>query len=105
MTKFASLKKVLTKIILVKRNLALNDLGFLCYSAKATTSHFLVLSPSRWEIDETVNFRKFRKLFRNKYAAFLRHYGTPFSNGKKRNEVAGRAHMMLQWPSLVHWRS
>ena len=35
MTKFASLKKVHTKIIMVKRNLELNDLGFLCYSAKA----------------------------------------------------------------------
>ena len=33
--KFASLKKVRTKIIMVKRNLELNDLAFLCYSAKA----------------------------------------------------------------------
>ena len=35
MTKFASLKKILTKIIIVKINLELNDLGFLYYSAKA----------------------------------------------------------------------
>ena len=35
MTKLVSLKKVHTKIIMVKRNLELNDLGFLCYSAKA----------------------------------------------------------------------
>ena len=34
MTKFLSLKKVHTKIIMVKRNHELNDLGFLCYSAK-----------------------------------------------------------------------
>ena len=34
MTKFASLKKINTKIIIMKRNLELNDLGFLCYSAK-----------------------------------------------------------------------
>ena len=34
MTKFASLKKIHTKIIIVKRNLELNDLGFLYYSAK-----------------------------------------------------------------------
>ena len=33
-TKFASLQKVHTKIILVKINFELNDLGFLCYSAK-----------------------------------------------------------------------
>ena len=35
MTKSASLKKVHTKTIMVKKNLELNDLGFLCYSAKA----------------------------------------------------------------------
>ena len=34
MTKFASLKKFHTKIIM-KINFELNDLGFLCYSAKA----------------------------------------------------------------------
>ena len=35
MTKFASVKKIHTKIILANRNLELNDLGFLCYSKKA----------------------------------------------------------------------
>ena len=35
MTKFASLKKIHTKIIIVKRNVELNGLGFLCYSSKA----------------------------------------------------------------------
>ena len=35
MTKFASLKKIHTKIIIVKRKLELNDMGFLYYSAKA----------------------------------------------------------------------
>ena len=35
MTKFASLNKIHTKIIIVKINLELNDLGFLYYSAKA----------------------------------------------------------------------
>ena len=35
MTKFMSVKKIQTKIIIVKRNLELNDLGFLCYLAKA----------------------------------------------------------------------
>ena len=34
MTKFASLKKVHMKIVIVKRKLELNDLGFLRYSAK-----------------------------------------------------------------------
>ena len=31
MTKFASLKKIHTKDIIVKRDIELNDLGFLCY--------------------------------------------------------------------------
>ena len=35
MTKFASLEKTQTKIIMVRKNLELNDLGFLCYSIKA----------------------------------------------------------------------
>ena len=35
MAKFASLKKIHTKIIIVKRNLELNDLEFLYYSEKA----------------------------------------------------------------------
>ena len=34
MAKFASLKKIHTKIIIVKRNLELNDLEFLYYSEK-----------------------------------------------------------------------
>ena len=49
MTKFASLKKVHTKTTFVKRNLGLNDLVFLCYSAKASPdlsrfiqAHFLI---------------------------------------------------------------
>ena len=58
------------KIIIVKKNLELNDLGFLCYS-------FLnVYIPLPWyhqhgKIDETVNFQNFRKLFTNKFAAFF----------------------------------
>ena len=51
MTKFPSLKNVHTKIILLKRNLELNDLGFLCYSAKTCPdlsgfiwAHFLILT-------------------------------------------------------------
>ena len=32
--KFTSLEKVQAKIIIMKKNLELNDLGFLCYSAK-----------------------------------------------------------------------
>ena len=35
MTKFAFLKKIHTKIIIVKISIELNDQGFLCHSAKA----------------------------------------------------------------------
>ena len=35
MTKLASLKKIHKKIIIMKRNLKLNDPEFLCYSTKA----------------------------------------------------------------------
>ena len=93
MTKFASLKKVHTKIIMVKRNLELKDLGFsvilqkhaltcpglyrLIFQSLFGTS---LISP-RWEIDETVNFRNFRKFFTNKCDAFFGYFGTLFSNG------------------------
>ena len=35
MTKFASVKKIHTKIIIVKKNIELIDLEFLCYLTKA----------------------------------------------------------------------
>ena len=47
-----------------------------------------LISP-RWQIDETVHFRNFHKLFTNKCATYFGYFGTPFSNEKKRNEVAG----------------
>ena len=54
--------------------------------------------------DETVNFLNCRQSFSNKFAAFLWHFGTPFSNGK--NETRWQCTWsMLQWPSLVHWGS
>ena len=102
MTKFVSLKKVHTKIIMVKRNLELNDLGFsvtqqkhaltcpglyrLVFQSLYDTS---LISP-RWEIDERVNFRNFRKLFTNKCAVFFGPFGTLFQTGKTKR--IGRAH-------------
>ena len=65
MTRFVSLKKFHTKFTMVKRNLELNDLEFLCYSAKACSTcpglcrlifqslYQTSLIPPRWEIDET----------------------------------------------------
>ena len=34
-TKLSSVKKINTEIIIMKRNLGFNGVGFLCYSAKA----------------------------------------------------------------------
>ena len=102
MTKFASLKKIHTKIITVKRNLELNDLGFLYYLANkhALTCpglyrlifqalyHTALTLPKR-EINEIINFRNFRKLFINNYAAVFRYFGTLFPNGKNETKLQG----------------
>ena len=101
MTKFASLKKVHTKIIMVKTNLELNDLGFFVTQQKhALTCQELyrlvfqslydtfLISP-RWEIDERVNFRNFRKLFMNKCAVFFLAFWHPIFKREKRNKVTG----------------
>ena len=67
MTKFPSLKKIYTRIIIVKRNLELNDLGFLCYSAKACPdlcgfiwAHFSIFISHFLDITKTENRRKSR---------------------------------------------
>ena len=52
-----------------------------------------LISP-RWEIDETVNFRNFRKLFTKSCAAFLGHFGTLFSNGKNETKWQGTWSML-----------
>ena len=44
----------------------------------------------RWEIDETVNFRNFRKLFTNKCLIFFLNCWHPIFKREKRNELAGR---------------
>ena len=52
--------------------------------------HTSLISPTRWEIDETVNFRNVRKLFTNKFAAFLGILAPHFQTGKTKR--SGRAH-------------
>ena len=53
-----------------------------------TFYHTSLISPKR-EIDETVNFRNFRKLFTNKFSAFLWDFGTHFQT-EKTKEVMTR---------------
>ena len=87
MTKFASLKKVHPKIIMVKRNLELNGLGLLCYSVKACPdvpgfiwAHFLIFILHFFlDITKMGNFRNFR----------IYHFGTLFSNGKNETKWQG----------------
>ena len=52
--------------------------------------HTFLILPLRWAIDETVNFRNFRKLFTNKCAAFWEHFGTHLQTRKTKR--SGRAH-------------
>ena len=43
----------------------------------------------KWEIDEIVNFRNFRKLFTNKFAAFYVALWYAIFKREKQNEVTG----------------
>ena len=104
MTEFASLKKIHTKITIVKRNIRLNDpaewsdlndLTWMIWLVRIylrlifqTLYHTSLISPKR-EIDETVNFRNFRQLFQINFSRFLFHFGTPFSNGKNEKKWQG----------------
>ena len=64
--------------------------GFIWAHFSNFLPHFLLISPKR-EIDEKVNFRKFRKLFTNKLPAFLWHFGTLFQM-RKTKEISDKAH-------------
>ena len=87
-TKVASLKKIHTKIIIVKKNIELNDLGLICYSAKAcpdlsgfiqthldrliqSLCHTSLPSPRRI-------FEIFASYSQINQPRFLKHFCTPF---------------------------
>ena len=119
MTKFASVKKIHTKVIIVKGNLELNDLGFLYYSAKEhaltcpglyrlifqSLYHTSLILPKQ-EIDETVTFQNFHKLFKNKFAAFFGAFWHPIFKQEKRNELTGyMKHAVMFITCTLHWES
>ena len=117
MTKFTSLKKIHTKIIIVKRNFELNDLGVLCYSTKACPDlprfikvHFSIFISPFLDISKPGNWwnSKFSKLshvvHRQHLPRFMWHLGTTFSNGKSKAKSQG-AWSMLQWAPLAYWGS
>ena len=72
MTEFASLKKIHTNIIIVKRDIS-SGMSLTCpdlYRLIFQTFYHTSLVSPKQEIDETINFRNFRKLFTNKFSAF-----------------------------------
>ena len=114
MTKFASLFKIHTKIIAVKRNLELNDLVFsIIHQKHALISpglyrlifqslyHTSLVLP-KGEIDEIIDFRNFRKLLINKSAPSFRYFGTPFPKWEKRNEVTGHMNHAAMYGSHLY---
>ena len=118
MTKFVSLKKSAQKwsswkeilswmiwdfsVIQQKHALTCPGLYRLIFQSLYNTS---LISPKR-EIDETVNFRNFRKLFTNKFAAFFVVFWHPISKREKRNDVTGHMkHAAMAVTCTLHWGS
>ena len=64
------------------------------------------LISAKWEIDETVSFRNFRKLFTNKFAALYAAFWHTIFKLKKWNEVAGyMKHAAMVITCTLHWGS
>ena len=117
-TKYDKICIIHTKIIIVERNLELNNLGFLYYSAKVCPDlsgfiylifqslyHTSLTSPKQ-EIYETVNFQNFRKLFKNRFAAIFVAFWHPIFQREKQNEVTGHMkHAAIAVICTLHWGS
>ena len=104
MTKFASLKKSTQKLSLTKEISIRMIWDFSVIQQKHALTcpglyrlifqslyHTSLISP-RWEIDETINFRNFCKLFTNKFSACFVAFWHPIFKREKRNEVTGHMH-------------
>ena len=99
MTKFASLKKIHTKIIIVKRYLELNDLGFFYYSAKSMPWLAQVYIGSFFNLYITLPWYSFSKVV----ATFIGILAPHFETGKtKRSDRAHEACCNVL-PSPVSW--
>ena len=58
------------------------------------------------EIDETVNFQNFRKLFKNKFFSFFEVFWHPIFKQEKRNKVTGHMkHAPMTVTCTLHWGS
>ena len=81
-------------------------------SAKQYLSSFKITNsfvlPKR-EIDEIINFQKFRKLSINKFAAFLKHFGIPLPSGKSKARWQSTWSMLqcmaVEFTLHCHWVS
>ena len=120
MTKFASLKKTHAKIIILKRNLKLNDLRFLYYIAKACLDlsglyrlifqslyHTSLIFPKR-EIDEIINFSKLSQVVHKKICRIFSTFWHPIFKRGKRNEAIGHmkhAAVYDRHSCTLHWVS
>ena len=94
-------KKILTKIIIVKRNLEFNDLGFLCYSAKTCWLVRVYIGPffslyitlpwyhQNGKLVEKLIFETFAGCSQINFPHYFWHFGTPFSNGKNETKWQG----------------
>ena len=93
MTQLTSLKKIHTKIIIMKRNIELNDLRCSCPDLyRLILQTFYHTSFLDYDITKTgnwwtVNFRNCLKLFTNKFDTFFVSFWHPIFKQEKWNEV------------------
>ena len=118
MTKFESLKKSTQKWSLWKEILSWMIWDFSVIQQKHVLTcpglyrltfqslYHTSLISSKWEIDETVNFLNFCKLFTNTFAAFFVVFWHTIFKREKRNKVTGyMKHAAMAVSCTLHWGS
>ena len=110
-TKFASLKKISTKIITVKRNIQFWDVsdlsGFIYTLIFQTFYHTSLVSPKQ-EIDEKVNFRNFCNCSQINFLHFYGILAPRFLTGKMKvvsdmaHEVCCNGHHLYTFGKLIN---
>ena len=118
MTKFGSLKKSTQKLSSWKEILSWIIWDFYIIHEKHALTcpglyrlifqslyHTSLILPKQ-EIDETVTFQNFHKLFKNKFAAFFGAFWHPIFKQEKRNELTGyMKHAVMSITCTLHWES
>ena len=89
---------------IIRQNHALASPGL--YRLIFQSLYYTSLILPKRHIDETVNFQKVRKLFTNKFAAFLLAFWHLILKREKRNKVTGHMkHAVLAITCTLHWGS